>query len=338
VEWLVGDQLGTPRMIFDKTSSLANTKRHDYLPFGEELFATVNGRTTAQGYTGDNIRQKFTQKERDNETGLDYFGARYYSSTQGRFTSVDPENAGANPSDPQSWNGYAYARNNPLLYVDPDGLDVEVFWNGSDRGKWYGDAEFERFKKDLQRQGFIVKNGNIYAPVMDDDGNVVGQRRIGTYVSDMNPLGEGVGAELSRRNPAFQRFGQVGLLYMSFFTLPASEATLMTGWLTRGLETSATEAATATTTAITAAPQAASAVKNAISGFTKHGIDSAISHDGVGVSTRAILNTLKNPLKVVPQSGGRVKVVGKEAIVILNRAGKVITTWARSTAGTRIQP
>ncbi|MGH9931365.1 MAG: RHS repeat-associated core domain-containing protein, partial [Pyrinomonadaceae bacterium] len=90
INWLVADQLGTPRMIFDKTGSLAATKRHDYLPFGEELFAGQGGRTTAQGYSAsDNVRQKFTQKERDNETGLDYFLARYYSSNQGRFTSPD---------------------------------------------------------------------------------------------------------------------------------------------------------------------------------------------------------------------------------------------------------
>src|SRR6202040_1881748 len=50
VHWLVSDQLGTPRMIFDKTGTLANTKRHDYLPFGEELFANTGLRTTAQGY------------------------------------------------------------------------------------------------------------------------------------------------------------------------------------------------------------------------------------------------------------------------------------------------
>jgi len=86
IEWLVADQLGTPGMIFDKTGSLANTKRHDYLPFGEELIAGEGGRTTAQGYAADSVRQKFTQKERDNETGLDYFGARYYGSIQGRFT------------------------------------------------------------------------------------------------------------------------------------------------------------------------------------------------------------------------------------------------------------
>jgi len=137
VQWLVTDQLGTPRMVFDKTGSLATTKRHDYLPFGEELFAGTDGRTTTQGYTGDAVRQQFTQKERDIETGLDYFSARYYASTMGRFTSPDEFTGGphevfgdvlaptpllyAEPTEPQSLTKYTYSLGNPLRYVDPDG-------------------------------------------------------------------------------------------------------------------------------------------------------------------------------------------------------------------------
>jgi hypothetical protein len=46
-------------MVFDQTDSLANVSRHDYLPFGEELFAGTSGRTTAQGYSAsDAVRQK----------------------------------------------------------------------------------------------------------------------------------------------------------------------------------------------------------------------------------------------------------------------------------------
>ena len=139
VQWLVSDQLGTPRMIFDLTGNLASMKRHDYLPFGEELFAGVSGRSVAQGYAGDGVRQQFTSKERDVETGLDYFLVRYYSSQQGRFTSPDEftggpdelfdfaERASENPtfyadlSEPQSLNKYQYAFNNPLRWIDPDG-------------------------------------------------------------------------------------------------------------------------------------------------------------------------------------------------------------------------
>jgi len=62
-----------------------------------------------------------TQKERDNETGLDYFGARYYTSTQGRFVSIDPLMRSASIGDPQSFNRYSYVLNNPLVLDDPDG-------------------------------------------------------------------------------------------------------------------------------------------------------------------------------------------------------------------------
>ena len=122
VNWLVPDHLGTPRLIIDQTGTLANIKRHDYLPFGEELPALVGGRTTALGYAGgDNVRQQFTSKERDVETGLDYFGARYYSSTQGRFTSADEPLIGQDEPDPQTWNLYSYTSNNPLSRIDEDG-------------------------------------------------------------------------------------------------------------------------------------------------------------------------------------------------------------------------
>lgn len=104
---------------------------------------TDTGRTMAQGYgVDDGVRHQFTGKERDTETGLDYFGARYYSSAQGRFTSADPFNVILNRQlstdpraaqeeftrwllEPQRWNKYAYALNNPLRYVDPDGEDPQ---------------------------------------------------------------------------------------------------------------------------------------------------------------------------------------------------------------------
>src|SRR5579875_2557570 len=60
-----------------------------------------------------------SQRQRN---GLDFFTARYYGSALGRFISPDPANAGADATDPQSWNAYAYVRNNPLALVDPMGL------------------------------------------------------------------------------------------------------------------------------------------------------------------------------------------------------------------------
>jgi RHS repeat-associated protein len=154
VQWLVPDHLGTPRIILDQTGSRANVKRHDYLPFGEELFAGTGGRTAALGYAADGVRQQFTFKERDTETGLDYFAARYYSNTQGRFTSADPfsiillrQNSKTEANlqafnqflgDPRRWNRFAYTVNSPLVFTDKTGLDIMVIENHSTKGNPIG--------------------------------------------------------------------------------------------------------------------------------------------------------------------------------------------------------
>jgi RHS repeat-associated protein len=97
------------------------------MPFGEELLAGVGGRTSGQGYGGaETLRKKFIQYERDNESGLDFAQARYYSSAQGRFTSPDEFWKDSQFADPQSWNKYSYVRNNPLKYIDPTGEKATV--------------------------------------------------------------------------------------------------------------------------------------------------------------------------------------------------------------------
>ncbi|NOT63483.1 MAG: RHS repeat-associated core domain-containing protein [Acidobacteria bacterium] len=144
LKWLVTDHLGSTRMLVNRSGSLGGIQRRDYLPFGEELASTIGHRNASgAGYVGgNNPRQKFGTKERDNETGLDYFLARYYSSVQGRFTSPDEFTGGPtelfaavaahNPTfyadlfDPQSLNKYSYCLNNPLKFIDPDGHQATV--------------------------------------------------------------------------------------------------------------------------------------------------------------------------------------------------------------------
>jgi RHS repeat-associated protein len=125
---LTPGHLGSTRLITD--SSAAAARCYDSAPFGEEIPNRTNGRTgcyvpAAYPESPDSASQKFTGNERDAETGLDYFGARYFSAAMGRFTSPDVPLVGQSSSNPQSWNLYSYGLNNPLRYNDPTGHDPE---------------------------------------------------------------------------------------------------------------------------------------------------------------------------------------------------------------------
>lgn len=75
-----------------------------------------------------------TGKERDSESGLDYFGARYYASSMGRF--ISPDDFGGHLEDPQTLNRYTYVRNNPLRYTDPTGHDLQESCTQTKDNKW----------------------------------------------------------------------------------------------------------------------------------------------------------------------------------------------------------
>jgi RHS repeat-associated protein len=141
--YLTSDDLGTPRVITGANGNV--TGRHDYQPFGEEIPISYGGREAIGGYpANDRLRQKFTLKERDDETGFDYFIARYYASGQGRFTSPDEFTGGpveyfaaaasnnptfyADLTNPQTLNKYQYCLNNPLRYIDPFGHQQQENW------------------------------------------------------------------------------------------------------------------------------------------------------------------------------------------------------------------
>jgi len=144
-----------------------------------------------------------TRKERDNETGLDYFLARYYSSMQGRFTSVDPENAGAFEDEPQSWNGYAYVQNNPLGFIDPDGLERCGIKNADGScAEWVGDFDGERSK---EISGGIYKDGAYW-----NDEQGIWETRDQYRSRTWDPLQEFVN-EVARRTEWMEPFGEVAV-------------------------------------------------------------------------------------------------------------------------------
>jgi RHS repeat-associated protein len=138
--WMFTDMLGSVRAIASQSGSVVEC--YDYMPFGRILSASDNARNSGchpidpDTQLASRTPQKFTGKERDAETGLDYFGARYYSGAQGRFTSVDPSMLSAIMAIPQSWNRYAYTLNNPLRFVDPNGELWTESGNADDPYKW----------------------------------------------------------------------------------------------------------------------------------------------------------------------------------------------------------
>ena len=127
------DMLGSTRMVTNQNG--AAVECYDYTPFGRLITSGMNTRNTGcyppdlNSQFTSKLAQKFTGKERDPESGLDWFGTRYLSSAQGRFTSPDKPFADQDPLDPQSWNLYSYTRNNPLKYVDRHGAAIETPWD-----------------------------------------------------------------------------------------------------------------------------------------------------------------------------------------------------------------
>ena len=130
----MSDHLGSSSIRTDATGTVTETR--DFKPYGTLAYENIS-------QSSDN-QYKFTGKERDAESGLDYFGARHLSNAYARFTAADPilltlhdeqtfkDLVNRDPNviltDPQQLNSYAYAGNNPLKNIDQDGniLDVLV--------------------------------------------------------------------------------------------------------------------------------------------------------------------------------------------------------------------
>jgi RHS repeat-associated protein len=174
------DHLGSTRLMTSLNQSVSQNL--DYLPYGE-LNSADTGIDT----------HKFTGKERDAESGLDNFGARYNSSQYGRFMSPDPVFISADRiRDPQSLNLYAYVRNNPLSLTDDSGLDFYLacatsdhsgcgqVQNGSDKVWVQGqtvNGSFQATDVDMNKQGdtsagYHDQFGNQYTGTFDAQNGV----------------------------------------------------------------------------------------------------------------------------------------------------------------------
>ena len=105
-----GNPVSTDRLGSVRSGGPAGLGYQAQYPYGTEYTTTAND------------REKYATYTRDNLTGLDYAVNRYYWSQWGRFLSPDPYGGSASPGNPQSWNRYAYAGNDPANHTDPSGL------------------------------------------------------------------------------------------------------------------------------------------------------------------------------------------------------------------------
>src|SRR5262249_42252748 len=103
----LGDHLISSNIVIDDAGHFIN--REEFTPYGETSFGSFGHK-----------RYRFTGKERDEENGLQYHGARYYAPWLANWTSADPAGSA------EGVNAYRYARNNPMLFVDPDGASSLV--------------------------------------------------------------------------------------------------------------------------------------------------------------------------------------------------------------------
>ena len=164
VHFAFGDWQGTKRAQASATGTLEVTC--DNLPFNDGF--------ACQGPGGsDATEHHYTGKEHDPYTGLDLFGARNFTNYSGRFLSPDPLGPWvADASDPQSWNMYAYARNNPLTNTDPTGYDC-VYLNDAGTGIDKGGVDTNSNSGECGNNGgYWVDGGLTNINVNADQGSV----------------------------------------------------------------------------------------------------------------------------------------------------------------------
>jgi RHS repeat-associated protein len=172
----LADWLGTTRVQVNSAGVAELTCAS--LPFGDPQVPCTSPSATEQFFTG---------QERDQETGNDYFQARHYASSTGRFMSPD-DGSDQFISEPQSWNLYSYARNNPVTNTDPSGRSVQIC---TDNG--YGGTQCNTVDNPTYGEAAGGDNGGLNVPseqeverngggfITDSDGNVVG---VLTYIVD----------------------------------------------------------------------------------------------------------------------------------------------------------
>ena len=187
LHYYFSDHLGSSRVVTSATGTILDDS--DFYPFGGERPVTSS---TDNPYL-------FTGKERDTESGLDFFIARYYSPAQGRFLQTDEPFADQEQEDSQSWNLYTYVRNNPLIHVDPTGrgmIGVII--------KWVFKVEGARQTVDTAKKNAatVVDSKKPLADRVEAGGKILSEVVLPFSVQDAEDLGKLGGEGLAKLDDA----------------------------------------------------------------------------------------------------------------------------------------
>jgi RHS repeat-associated protein len=162
--WYHPDHLGSSSWITD--SAGAAVQHLHYLPWGEDF---VNQRLNSF----DGVRYTFSAKEKDSETGLNYFGSRYYSSDLSIWLSVDPMAAKYPSLSP-----YVYCADNPVRLVDPNGKEVD-----DNLDKW-------KYNKDTKKLTWVSDAGGKYHQTVVETVNTSSGEKVNRTIDYDGAIGQ----------------------------------------------------------------------------------------------------------------------------------------------------
>lgn len=165
VSFLHTDAIGNAVAATDNTGRLI--WRKSYEPFGEA--ASNSGTFVNTDGVYESTRQFYHGKALDSESGLSYFGARYYDNELGRFTGIDP--VAWNENNLHSFNRYAFANNNPLRFTDPDGRYVEIAFDIISLG--LSIREFYREPTLLNGLGVLADTAGVILPIVPSGFGII---------------------------------------------------------------------------------------------------------------------------------------------------------------------
>ena len=301
--------------VYDRSGSVAAEYAYD--AYGNcEVFADVGGIASLNPF-------RYRGYYFDAETGLYYLNARYYDPRLGRFLSPDSLSY-LDPSAAAGMNLYAYCQCDPVNYSDGSGhLPVLALILGIIATVGLG----------LTIGGVASGNNTLTA--------------VGLLLTGVSALGAGGLALAGAFATGAIATGVVGGLTMTagagslvFASAELQSALGYGNWmLDSGMDESLYYGLMIATASLATAGSWASfamLASNPMTGFTNHGHLQALGRNGVGVSRKAILDAVRHPLKTVVQAGDTIKYYGRYAVVVLNSAGKVVTTWATSHYGWRL--